>query len=61
MDHWNAAWKLTLAITAGSCLLVTAMSLLFYGLVFRQRADALDADRDLFARWMMDCIRRFQG
>ena len=22
---------------------------------------ALDADRDLFARWMMDCIRRFQG
>ena len=22
---------------------------------------ALDADRDLFARWMMACIRRFEG
>lgn len=57
VDRWNAAWKLTLAITAGSCLLVTAMSLLFYGLVFRQRADALDEDRDLTAA--LTRVRRY--
>ena len=57
VDRWNSAWKTTLAITAGSCLLVTAMSLLFYGLIFRQRADALDEDRDLTAA--LTRVRRY--
>ncbi len=57
VDHWNSAWKLTLAITAATGLLVTAMSLLCYGLIFRQRADALDADRDLTAS--LTRVRRY--
>lgn len=57
VDNWNSAWKLTLAITAATGLLVTAMSLLCYGLIFRQRADALDADRDLTAS--LTRVRRY--
>lgn len=46
-DDWEPSWAVILLITAGSCLLVTAMSLLCYGLIFHQRADALDGDLDL--------------
>lgn len=47
LDDWGPAWNIVLASTAGVCLLVTALSLAFYPLVFRQRPDALDEDAAL--------------
>ena len=47
LDDWGEAWNGLLATTAGCNLLVTAMSLLFYGCVFRQKKDILDGDLEL--------------
>jgi len=44
VDDWGDGWNHLLAMTAGCNLLITAMSLLFYGLVFRQKKDVLDED-----------------
>ncbi len=57
LDPWDPVWGLTLVITAVSCLLLTVMSLLFYGLLFRQRADAVNADTDLTAA--LTRVRRY--
>lgn len=47
LDDWGTAWNHLLAMTAGCNLLLTAMSLLFYGFIFRQRKDILDEDLEL--------------
>lgn len=47
LDDWGEAWNVLLAVTAGCNLLITAMSLVFYGLIFRQRKDILDEDLEL--------------
>lgn len=57
LDPWDPVWSPTLVITASSSLLVTAMSLLFYGLIFRQRADVVNADSDLTAA--LTRVRRY--
>ena len=56
-DHWDPGWRSVLAITAGCNLLVTVLSLVCYGLIFRQRADALDDDLDLTAA--LTRVRRY--
>ena len=47
LDDWGSSWNLLLAITAGSNLMVTAISLICYGLIFRQKKDLLDDDLEL--------------
>lgn len=47
VDPWSDGWRLLLAITAGSGLLVTAMSLLLYRAILHQRKDVLYDDPDL--------------
>ena len=56
-DRWAPGWRSVLAITAGCNLLVTALSLVCYGMIFRQRADALDDDLDLTAA--LTRVRRY--
>lgn len=56
-DDWDPAWKLQLAITAASCLLVNVTLAVYYGLVFRQRADAADENPDRTAA--LTRIRRY--
>lgn len=56
-DPWNAEEAMALGLTVGMCVLVTAMSLGFYPLVFRQRLDALDADTNLTAA--LTRVRRY--
>lgn len=56
-DDWDPAWKLQLAITAASCLLVNVTLAVYYGLVFRQRADAVDENPDRTAA--LTRIRRY--
>ena len=46
LDDWGAQ-STVLAMTAGTNFLITAMSWLFYGLIFRQRKDILDEDTAL--------------
>lgn len=46
LDDWGAQ-STVLAITAGTNFLITAMSWLYYGLIFRQRKDILDGDTAL--------------
>lgn len=48
-DDWQSGWSTILAMTAGCNLLITAMSLVFYGLIFRQKKDLLDEDTELTA------------
>ena len=48
-DNWEGTWSKVLAMTAGMNLMITAMSLVFYGLIFRQRKDILDDDTELTA------------
>ena len=47
LDDWGDAWNGILAMTAGCNLLISAMSLLFYGFIFRQKKDILDEDLEL--------------
>ena len=47
VDDWGDAWNGILAMTAGCNLLISAMSLLFYGFIFRQKKDILDEDLEL--------------
>ena len=56
-DRWAPGWRSVLAATAGCNLLVTALSLVCYGMIFRQRADALDDDLDLTAA--LTRVRRY--
>lgn len=57
LDPWDAEEAMVLGITVGMCVFVTAMSLAFYPLVFRQRLDALDADQTLTAA--LTRVRRY--
>lgn len=57
LDDWDAAWNTVLAVTAGTCFLMTVLSLVFYPLVFRQRLDALDEDTELTAA--LTRVRRY--
>lgn len=57
LDPWTAEEAMVLGITVGVCVFVTAMSLGFYPLVFRQRLDALDADQTLTAA--LTRVRRY--
>ena len=57
LDSWDPSWNIILGITAGMCVFITAMSLAFYPLVYRQRLDALDADRSLTAA--LTRVRRY--
>ncbi len=50
-------WVVILYVTAGLCLFVTGLGLVYYGLVYRQRADAVDGDRDLTAA--LTRVRRY--
>lgn len=47
LDDWGEAWKHLLTVTALCNLLITVISLLFYGLIFRQKKDILDEDLEL--------------
>lgn len=57
LDPWNAEQTMVLGITVGMCIFVTAMSLAFYPLIYRQRLDALDADQTLTAA--LTRVRRY--
>jgi len=46
LDDWGA-WSHVLLMTAVMNFLICAMSLLFYGLIFRQKKDVLDGDTEL--------------
>lgn len=56
-DKPNPSWAMLLIVTAVTCLSVTVLSLVFYGLVYKQRADAVDDDRDLTAA--LTRVRRY--
>lgn len=57
LDDWPTAWNAVLAATALTCLVITALSLVFYPLVYRQRLDALDEDDALTAA--LTRVRRY--
>ena len=57
LNPQERSWNLVLGMTAGMCLFITALSLLFYPLIYRQRLDALDADRSLTAA--LTRVRRY--
>lgn len=57
LDDLNPAYEAMLLTTAIMCLLITAMGLVFDGIAYRQRADAVDNDRDLTAA--LTRIRRY--
>ena len=57
LDPWTLDVAVVLGTTVGMCVLITAMSLLFYPLVYRQRLDALDADQTLSAA--LTRVRRY--
>ena len=57
LDPWTPEVAVVLGSTVGVCVLITAMSLLFYPLVYRQRLDALDADQTLTAA--LTRVRRY--
>lgn len=56
-DAWEPGWHSLLAVTAGCNLFTTALSLLLYGLIFRQRKDVLDKDLELTAA--LTRVRRY--
>ena len=47
LDDWGSGWNQLLAVTAGCNLLLTTVSWLFYGFIFRQKKDILDDDLEL--------------
>ena len=56
-DELDPAWKLLLAINAFMCLGITAGSLLYHGLIFRQRPDVVDDNIDRTAA--LTRVRRY--
>lgn len=56
-DTWEPSWHSLLAITAGCNLFTTTLSLLLYGLIFRQKKDVLDEDLELTAA--LTRVRRY--
>lgn len=57
LDEPDPSSAMTLNITAAACLFATALSLVFYGLIYRQRTDAVNDDRDLTAA--LTRVRRY--
>jgi len=56
-DELDPAWELLLTINAITCLAVTAGSLLFHGLIFRQKPDMIDDNIDRTAA--LTRVRRY--
>ncbi|MBS6195213.1 MAG: hypothetical protein KH828_06500 [Clostridiales bacterium] len=57
LDELDPGWALFLIITAVTCLSVTALSLVFYRLIYRQRSDTVDDNQDLTAA--LTRVRRY--
>ena len=56
-DELDPAWKLLLTINAFLCLAITAGSLVYHGLIFRQKPDVIDDNPDRTAA--LTRVRRY--
>lgn len=56
-DELDPAWKLLLTVNAFMCLSITALSLVTYGLIFRQKPDVVDENADRSAA--LTRVRRY--